>query len=198
MNRSAPRPQLPDPNLTPACTPYPLLHARPKTSSLAPARTLPSTSPALCLHAQRTAAIAARLQLWCVRGRRGAAAGGAPRASMTGAAHERQGLLRQTGSLAEEEAFSHKGAAAAADDMAEEWGLYGGNCFGWHLRPAVAESLQLSLFWLLVWGAKLSFATLCLLPTLLSAPTSLVTLFPLSPPVGAAPPYGTRTSRVGG
>ena len=117
---------------------------------------------------------------------------------MTGAAHERQGLLRQTGSLAEEEAFSHKGAAAAADDMAEEWGLYGGNCFGWHLRPAVAESLQLTLFWLLVWGAKLSFATLCLLPTLLSAHTSLVTLFPLSPPVGAAPPYGTRTSRVGG
>ena len=87
----------------------------------------------LRLHAQRTAAIAARLQLWCVRGRRGAAAGGAPRASMTGAAHERQGLLRQTGSLAEEEAFSHKGAAAAADDMAEEWGLYGGNCFGWRL-----------------------------------------------------------------
>ena len=111
---------------------------------------------------------------------------------MTGATHERQGLLRQTGSLAEEEAFSQKGTVAvAADDAAEEWGLYGGNCLGWHLRPAVSESLQLSLFWLLVWAAKLSFATLCLLPTLLSAHTSLVTLFPLTPPAGAAPPYST-------
>ena len=116
---------------TPTCIPNLLPHPSPPhwPQSAPP----PSPSPVLRLHAQRTAAIAARLQLWCVRGRRGAAAGGAPRASMTGAAHERQGLLRQTGSLAEEEAFSHKGAAAAADDMAEEWGLYGGNCFGWRL-----------------------------------------------------------------